>query len=118
MLPLLRRGDGVLIRSCHLAALKPGDLIALTDGVALYTHRLIRIVRRAGREWLLTKGDGCARWDDPVAPSAIVGKGVAIRRGQREIGLERAHWRVLNGALLIVSVVAGGLLWAKWKLLG
>lgn len=113
MIPFLRPGDRILIQPT--ASLRPGDLITFLKGSDLCTHRLIRRIKRAGKTFLLTKGDLCARLDPPVLEEAVVGKGVAIRRGHKVIALESAAWPVLNRALLLLSLGMGWLLWIKWK---
>lgn len=118
MKPFLHRGDRILIQSRPVASLKPGDLVAFTDGVTWCTHRLLGKNSTGDRTLLVTKGDLCGRWDRPVPAESIVGKGISVLKGRRMIGLDGVQGRVLNLALLLFSLVMGWVLWLKWKMLG
>ena len=116
MVPLLRRGDRVLVQPCSAASVTPGDLVVMGEGAHLCTHRLISKMHRDGRDYLRTKGDDCGRWDEPLPVERLIGKVTVIDRGARQIRLERAVWRVLNRLLLVYSLLMGWLLWSKWRL--
>jgi hypothetical protein len=79
MWPALRPGDVALFAAP--GAPRPGDVcLAVVDG-RLVAHRLI--AREGDR--LLLRGDAMPAADPPVAPAAVVGRLVAVRRAGREL---------------------------------
>lgn len=102
MLPLLRAGDEILVDH-RATCLHPGQIIAFVRHGRLIAHRLLRIEGPI----LLTKGDNCPAYDPPVSTAAVMGRVIAVRRGQRLRRLDTPLWR-LGGAGLAVM----GRLWA------
>jgi signal peptidase I len=117
MKPFLQRGDRILIQSRSVASLRSGDLVTFTDGATVCTHRLLGKNSTGDRTLLVTKGDLCGRWDRPVPAESILGKGIAVLKGRRMIGLDGIQGRALNLVLLFFSLLMGWVLWLKWKML-
>jgi len=116
MKPFLRSGDRVLVQTCSIDALQCGDLVLFTKGEALCLHRVMARITRGGHRGLRTKGDGCARWDQPVPADSIVGKGIALERWDRIVALNTIHGRLLGLLCVCGSVLMGCGLWLKWRL--
>lgn len=98
MLPLLRAGDWIQVRS--QTAYTVGDLLVFVQDDQLVVHRLIGRAQRGDdtRGWR-TQGDNCTAPDPALATSQIVGKVVAIRRGQACQQLAGPLWRFVNRLL-------------------
>lgn len=116
MNPFLRTGDRVLVRSCPADALACGDLVLLAEGDGFCLHRVMVAQEKNGQPWLRTKGDGCGRWDPPVAAGSVVGKGVVRDRENRMLVLDGWPGRLLGYLCVCSSVLMGWGLWLKWHL--
>lgn len=92
MRPLLRHGDSVLVDEVPAEALRWGDLVVVMTRTSftrfttpppslLAVHRLIWKSRREG--WTLwTKGDAAPALDASTPESGLVGRVVAVHRGE------------------------------------
>lgn len=92
MAPLLRPGDRVIAEHVRPAELNRGDLVVVRRSEDLVTHRLIFI---DGCGWH-TKGDNSLMLDPPVTSDAIMGRVIAIERGNQSIDLGTGHWSTVN----------------------
>ncbi len=81
MLPTLRAGDAVAIEFAP-QGLRAGDLLLFHQADYLAVHRLLGSARLPdGGEGYRTRGDGVSRLDPAVAPRSVVGRVLALRRG-------------------------------------
>ena len=116
MNPVLRSGDRVQVQPCTLEALAFGDLALFTKRQTFCLHRVMGTMKKHGVNWLITKGDGCGRWDRPVTAASIVGRAVAIdRRGRLQL-LDTVAGRLSALLCGVGSVAVGWGLWLKWRL--
>jgi len=97
MAPLLRPGDRVIAESVRPAELVRGDLVVVRRSEDLVTHRLIFIDARGWH----TKGDNSLILDPPIISDAIMGRVVAIERGNQSIDLRTGYWNTVNGWLAL-----------------
>ena len=62
MMPLLIRGDKVILKAADAEQLRGGELIAYRDKGNIIVHRLIRKKRIDGKWFLCQKGDNLLGW--------------------------------------------------------
>jgi hypothetical protein len=107
MLPLIRDGDHVLVaHGC--AGVRRGDVVVFRREGQLIAHRLLRVYGGDAEPTFVTKGDNAAQFDPPLSADEIVGRVLAVERGDRYMSLDTTTWRVL-GWLVAVSTLA----WTK-----
>jgi signal peptidase I len=95
MLPLMRDGDRVLV--AHASDdFHPGDVIVFWQSNVLVVHRVIRIDHTPEQVHFLTKGDNAPNFDPLVGVEQVIGRVLAVQRGNREIPIDTATWRVLG----------------------
>ena len=89
MLPCVWPGDLVTVRQCAFAELRPGQIVLHGKEESLTLHRIARV----GSDAVITRGDSLPRFDAPVKASAILGRVVSLRRGDRSISWEQGWWQ-------------------------
>jgi signal peptidase I len=92
MRPLLRAGDGVVVRPIDPHALRPGDVIVAQRSGGWITHRLVAVDERG---WHL-HGDNTRYGDEAVSAAEIVGRVIAIERGAQTIDLQQPRWYAIG----------------------
>ena len=104
MLPLIRVGDLLLIRQ-QTDAVHQGEILTFRLGEQLVAHRVLKVYRAAqGLTGFLTKGDHSLSIDPMVSLDQVIGKVVAIRRGERQMRLDRQGWQAANRIISLVMV--------------
>ena len=103
MLPLIREGDQVLV-SHGGADLQQGDVVVFQQGGKTVAHRVLRLKRDQTGSTYLTKGDNVWRVDGPVKANEIIGRVLAIKRGNRAVSLNTPRWRKLGRLLAFVML--------------
>jgi hypothetical protein len=91
MLPTLKPGDAILVHPGPGSTLKTGELATFLTDTGPVTHR---IVARDGED-LIAKGDNARRLDPPIQAARIIGRVVAVVRGEAESPVRtgaRAVW--------------------------
>lgn len=81
MLPTIRPGDCLIVKSRDPQEIQPGQIILYTRERGLVAHR---VVSRSGDDWM-TRGDCMRSADAPVHSKDIVGGVVGIVREGRQI---------------------------------
>ncbi len=102
MLPTLFPGDIVTIVT---AADKPrvGEIILFQRREQFVIHRIVRVTPSAGQTQVVTRGD-CMNDDDiAIAPSEVLGRVAAVRRGSREFSLAPEQSLLQRGLGWILS---------------
>jgi ATP-binding cassette subfamily B protein len=84
MFPFLKHGDIITISKCSISELRIGDVVVFkTDGKWI-AHRLLKIILKNNKTFLLTKGDTC-RFKDPLfAEEQYAGKVISFERKLKE----------------------------------
>lgn len=95
MLPLMRDGDRVMVAHGN-AGVQPGDVIVFWQSERLMVHRVIQIDVAREYSQFLTKGDNVSSFDPPVVVDQIIGRVMAIQRGDREISIDTRWWRMFG----------------------
>ena len=81
MLPSLRPGDEVELRSAALHTLEIGDVVAFRRTDRLFVHR---VIERNSQRQLVTRGDALPQVDPPISQQELLGKVSAVfRNGER-----------------------------------
>lgn len=101
MHPLLQEGDHVLVVHGH-ANVRRGDIAVFQQGGKLIAHRVIGISGSGMAARFVTKGDHTLHFDPPVDPDRMVGRVVAVKRGDRLRSLHTPAWRIM-GWLIAIS---------------
>ncbi len=117
MAPSLRRGDEVLVELIDPGSLRFADVAVFRRGGALVTHRVIGKRRRGKEQCYLEKGDASLFWS-LVAPEAVVGRVIAVRRGQRSRRTLSGAGRMLQLTLGLISLISLSLWLASKRLPG
>lgn len=92
MRPVLRENDIVVAQPVDPHALQPGEVIVVQREGEWITHRLVTI---DGHGWH-TQGDAARHADDPAGEKEIVGRVIAIERGDQTIDLRQPRRRVID----------------------
>ncbi|MBI3667923.1 MAG: S24/S26 family peptidase [Acidobacteria bacterium] len=88
MLPSMWPGDILRIRSIHPqdgAWARPGDIVVFHREGRLITHRVVETSSHPGAAYWITRGDRHTKADPPVSPDELLGRVVAIQRGESQI---------------------------------
>jgi signal peptidase len=89
MRPFLRDGQVVIVKRLDPSEMRAGDIIFLRFPPSqIVIHRLIKKTLENGKTVFLTKGDASFHFDPYVYSENILGKIVAIEKGQRYIKLD------------------------------
>ncbi|MCG8462693.1 MAG: hypothetical protein MI919_40930, partial [Holophagales bacterium] len=103
MAPLIRHGDRVSIAPVDPSTSPPGALLLAVEkdgtiekGGAVGEARLVchRLLDRDGAGLVL--GGDATRRRERHLPEDVLGRVVAVRRGQRRLGLDARPWRILG----------------------
>ena len=76
MFPAIKAGSLIYIEPD--IDLSPGEIIAWKREEGFVVHRLVRIVNDGERISYITRGDSCAREDQPVKKEQIAGRVISI----------------------------------------
>lgn len=105
MSPMIRDGDSLVIehgnQDVHM-----GDVVVYGALGKFYSHRIVRIEYRGGKESFLLKGDRSSVFDLPISRDQILGKVIEVRGPNRYICLNSVFWKYLNYLLSIRSYIA------------
>jgi hypothetical protein len=82
-----------------------GDVIVFRRRGTLIAHRVLSIFESNTGSIFVTKGDNVSSFDPPFNDNEIVGRVLAIKRGNRCMPLDTAVWRIL-GWLIAVSTLS------------
>ena len=95
MLPLMQEGDRVLIAHGP-KGIRRGDVVVFQQWDILVTHRVIGIHQRQPVPTFLTKGDNAPGFDPPLGAHQVIGRVLAIERGNRYLRLDTIKWKILG----------------------
>jgi hypothetical protein len=103
MLPLIREGDQVLVVHGR-NSVRRGDVVVFRRQGQLIAHRVLRIDDDEGQAAFLVKGDNLSTFDPLVDPGAVLGRVLAVQRGNRSLALDSTSWRVWGGFVAITTL--------------
>lgn len=103
MVPLVKKGDRLLIKKVTPSILRPGDIICFKRGSFLVTHRIYSISEKPnGKQVFVTKPDSKDKLDLPISSKDILGKVVVLQRRSKNFDLGRKIFKIW-GMILITS---------------
>lgn len=88
MLPTIRPGDILTVRSCHTSSLRPSQIILYHRDGKFIAHRILRM----DGDRLLTRGDSVSAFDPPVRASEVVGRVIGVCRGSARVDPNEKFW--------------------------
>ena len=103
MFPLVRDGDEVLITHGY-DMVRPGDIVVFRQTGKLFAHRVIRIYNADGKVVFLTKGDNSVVYDPLIGSRDVIGRAVAIKRGDKQVSCITLLWR-LTSRVIVASTL-------------
>ena len=110
MMPLLKRGDRVVLKAADAEQLRRGELIAYRDEGNIIVHRLIR-KKKVDDQWLLCqKGDNLAGWSW-IGGDQLIGKAVRYDDGEKYHTMARLTRPIINR--LSLSLLSGCILFRE-----
>jgi signal peptidase I len=114
MVPRLSTGSAVVIERVEVASLRSGDVVSIRiPNGTVYTHRITRVIDRAGETWLETKGDANAGVDPALVPASwTIGR---MTLALPYVGYLIRLFSLISGVLVTVCL-AVSLLAAGWIL--
>lgn len=95
MYPTFHTGDQVLV-DCQWDNLRRGDVCVFCQADKLVVHRVVRVEKTDDTHIFVTRGDNTTRSDAPVCADAVVGRVIALRRGERTVSLDTVVWRAVG----------------------
>jgi signal peptidase len=81
MAPAMRPGDLLSVEAAGMGEVSPGDIVVFAQDCRLIAHRLVAKSERAGKSYLVTRGDRTRRNDGLVSGRELVGRVTRIERG-------------------------------------
>jgi signal peptidase len=115
MEPSIPLGAAVVVTPVDERDLAVGDVVSLRSGPerAVFTHRIIRIVDRAGEVWIETQGDANGTADPSITPAtAVIGRLLVT---VPYAGFLVALLSIPSGVLFVIAIGLT-LLLAAWSL--
>lgn len=94
MRPFIRDGDVLTVHPVAVDSLKRADVILFrreTEGLTL--HRIIRRIAREGSIAFVTRGDAALAFAEEIPAERVLGKLVAVQRGDRHLRPDRGWLR-------------------------
>ncbi|MBV7333620.1 signal peptidase I [Chloroflexi bacterium TSY] len=104
MLPIIQEGDRVQITH-DCTNIKRGDIIVFQQKGKLVIHRVVSIISGTTESTFVTKGDNVARFDPPVNGNVILGRVLALQRGEQHIALETCAWRRVGWLIALITLM-------------
>ncbi|TET31752.1 MAG: hypothetical protein E3J72_21640 [Planctomycetota bacterium] len=89
MIPALLPGDRLQWVETSPADLRFGDIVLYLRGHVLVAHRFLFKRRKGGRTMLVCQGDALPYPDRPLAREALLGRCVAVSRGEKTWAVNR-----------------------------
>jgi signal peptidase I len=106
MSPVIREGDSMIMEHGN-RDIRIGDVVVYRTPDKFYTHRVLGIERKSGKELFLLKGDRSPCFDKSVPRDMILGKVMEVRGSNGCIHFDSVFWEYLNYVLAIRSYIAG-----------
>lgn len=102
MAPFLLPGDGVVLAPVSAQSLRAGDIVALSALPQPIAHRVVAAPGGWRKRPLLTKGDAGSTYDRPLPSQTVLGRVVAVQRGDRMLPLTTRSSHI--GALALAKI--------------
>lgn len=109
MSPMIKDGDEISLIRVTADAVRFSDIIACRKKDGLMTHRLLVRKKKSGKGFIVTKGDNCSNCDEALEETAVWGKVIGIKRGDKITDLEKPSWRTVSFMTALFSFL-------EWKI--
>ncbi len=104
MLPLIQDGDHVLV--AHGASgVRRGDIALFRRGDTFIAHRVLHVYGGNVGPLVITKGDSAHHLDPAWHADEMVGRVLAVRRGDQHLSLDTTFWRALGWLIASTTLV-------------
>ena len=109
MQPTIEDGELITVAPVGAAAVKRGDILLYQNERGVFAHRVVGVVKgtvpllRGDCPPYLLRGDAAVSCDPPVAPEQVIGRVVAVQRGNRSLSLDSHLGNLLRLARLWIS---------------
>ena len=103
MFPTFRAGEAITIAPVKGGGVRLGDIVLFASGRGVTAHRVVRVRGEGEGRVFITRGDASVTSDEPVEPSAVLGRVVAVERGGRTVPLAGRQVRLM-GAVRTAAV--------------
>ena len=115
MIPTIFPGDILFVERDPLARLRPGDVVLASRGGRFFAHRVARLTALGKAPRVITRGDALREDDPAFLHSEILGRVMAVVRGQKHIELvgkgDLGGKRILQWAIQHSEGVTAAVLW-------
>lgn len=102
MFPVLKTNDKIIVKSTDAKDIIPGDIILFYNDGRNYCHRLIKKNWKAGKIVFYTRGDSYFKGIETVQENMILGKVMAVKRGNKIIATGNLRSRLMDFLLVVV----------------
>lgn len=90
MHPAIGEGEMITVERVSVEDVRSGDVVLYRTQKCVIAHRVEKIERDCDSVTVLVlRGDACEHCDDPVLPSQVLGRVVAVDRDGRQIAVGR-----------------------------
>ena len=110
MQPTIEDGELITVAPVGAATVKRGDILLYQNERGVFAHRVLGVVkgtvptiREGDSPPYILRGDASVSCDPPVAPEQVIGRVVAVQRGNRSLALDSRLANLLRLARLWIS---------------
>jgi signal peptidase I len=103
MEPLLKPGDLVSFKKVNINKVKWLDLVVFSDNNNYISHRVIKIIRKNGRVYIISKSDISGKYDKPIQEENFIGIITKIKKPDKTIFFDTLEGRLRNYMNILIS---------------
>ena len=103
MQPTIEDGELITVAPVAPAAVKRGDILLYQSESGVHAHRVVGRVKGTAPLLYLLRGDASVSCDPPVAREQVLGRVVAVQRGNRSLALDSRLANLLRLARLKIA---------------
>lgn len=105
MSPLINNGD-LLTIDFGASKIRKGDIVVFQARQNTVAHRVVKTGYGRLRDHLLTKGDRCPKFDEPVHINQLLGVVREIKGARGKLNMRTGYWRAINYMWAVYSFVS------------
>jgi signal peptidase I len=103
MQPTIEDGELITVAPVAPESVKRGDILLYQNERGVFAHRVVGSVKGIAPLQYLLRGDAAVSYDPPVALEQILGRVVAVQRGNRSLALDSRLANLLRLARLKIA---------------
>jgi len=93
MMPILKKGDEILVQGLPLQDVRKGDIVAYCMGKSICAHRCVSKYKNGSSFYLTTKGDNIKDFDSyRISEDIFIGKVISAKRNDKILNFENVFW--------------------------